>query len=102
MHVAQLFHPFIFSEHNKIVEATLPNMSHGDGSAPKRVCVDTSLGAKFPQQAMGERLLEGCQHQRRISALRLTQEKMDMLRHHYIPDNDKLMALADLFQISRT
>ena len=46
VHVAQLFHSFVFGKHNKIVEATLPNMSHGDGCTPKRVCLGTALGAK--------------------------------------------------------
>jgi hypothetical protein len=45
---------------------------------------------------MGEGLFQSGQYQRRIPALRLAKEKMDMLRHHYITDNDKLMALADL------
>jgi hypothetical protein len=59
-------------------------------------CLGTGLGAEFPQQPMGEGLFQSGHYQRRISALRLAQEKMDMLRHHYITDNDKLMALADL------
>ena len=45
---------------------------------------------------MGEGLFQSGQHQRRISALGFAEEKMDMLRHDYITDNDKLMALADL------
>ena len=100
MHVTQLFHSFIFSGYNEIVEATLPHMTHGDGRTPKRVCLGTGLGATFAQQPMGEGLFQSGQHQRRISALRLAKdkEKMDMLRHHYITDNDKLMALADLLQ----
>jgi hypothetical protein len=47
---------------------------------------------------MGEGLFQGGQHQRRISALRLGEEKMDMLRHDYITDDYKLMVLADLIQ----
>jgi hypothetical protein len=45
---------------------------------------------------MGEGLFQGGQHQRRISTLRLGEEKMDMLRHDYVTGNYKLMALADL------
>src|ERR1700683_1276071 len=45
---------------------------------------------------MGEGLFQSGQHQRRISALRLREEKMDMLRHDYVTDDYKLMALADL------
>jgi hypothetical protein len=71
-------------------------MSHGDGCTPRRVCLGTALGAKFVQQPMGEGLFQSGQYQRRIPALRLAKQKMDMLRHHYITDNDKLMALADL------
>ncbi len=98
MHVAQLFHAFLLGEHNEIVEATLPNMPDGDGCAPKHVCPVTGFGAKFSQQPMGEGLFQRSQHQRRISALRLGEEKMDMLRHDYITDDYKLMTLADLFQ----
>ena len=93
MHVAQLFHAFLIGEHNEIVEATLPNMAHGNGRAPKHFSVDT---AKFAQQPMGEGLFQGGQHQRRISALRLGEEEMDMLRHDYVTDDYKSMTLTDL------
>jgi hypothetical protein len=53
-------------------------------------------GREVVQQPMGEGLFQSGQYQRRIPALRLAKQKMDMLRHHYITDNDKLMALADL------
>jgi len=36
MHVAQLFQAFLLSKNNEIVEAALPNVSHGDGCTPKR------------------------------------------------------------------
>jgi hypothetical protein len=42
------------------------------------------FGAKFAQQSMGEGLLQCGHHQRRISALRLGEEKMDMLWHDYV------------------
>ena len=71
MHVAQLFHALLLGEDNKIKEAALPNVSHGDGCTPKRVYLSTGLGAKFAQQPVGEGLFQGGQHQRRISALRL-------------------------------
>ena len=95
MHVAQLFHPLLLGEHDKIVEASLPNVSHGEGCTPKRVGLGTVFGAKFAQQSMGEGLFQGGQHQRKISALRLAEEKMDVLRHDYITDDYKLMSLAD-------
>ena len=41
-------------------------------------------------------MLQDCQHQRKISALRLGEEKMHMLRHDHITDDCKLMTLADL------
>ncbi len=47
---------------------------------------------------MGEGLFQSGQHQRRIPALRLAHEKMDVLRHDHVTDDDKLMALADLLQ----
>ena len=47
---------------------------------------------------MGEGLFQSGQHQRRIPALRLAHEKMDVLRHDHVTDNDKLMALAHLLQ----
>src|SRR5580700_10414554 len=74
----------------------LPNMSHGEGCAPKRVGPGTGSGAKFAEHPMGEGLLQSGQHQRRISALRLGEEKMDMLRHDYVTDDHKLMTLPDL------
>jgi hypothetical protein len=46
---------------------------------------------------MGEGLFQSGQHQRKISAFRLGEEKMDMLRHDYVTDDYKLMTLADLF-----
>jgi hypothetical protein len=103
MHVAQLFHAPLLGKHNEIVEAALPNVSHGDGGTPKRVCLGTGCGAKFAQQPMGKGLFQGGQHQRRISALRLgklwlNKEKMDMLRHDYVTDDYKLMTLADLLR----
>jgi len=55
MHIAQLFHAFLLGEHDKIVEAALPNVSHSDGSAPKRVYLGTGFGAKFAQQPIGRR-----------------------------------------------
>jgi hypothetical protein len=63
--------------------------------------VCTGFGAKFAQQPMGEGLFQGGHHQRKISALRfgklrLTNEKMDMLRHDHVTDDYKLMTLADL------
>jgi len=90
VHVAQLCRPFFFGEHNEIVEAALPNMPHGDGRAPKHVCAGTGFGSKFSQQPMGEGLLQRGQHQRRISALRFGEEKMDMLRHDYVTDDYEL------------
>jgi hypothetical protein len=42
---------------------TRPNMSHGDGCTPERVCLGTGFGAKFAQQPMGEGLFQGGQHQ---------------------------------------
>ena len=96
MHVAQLFPTLLLGINHEIVEAALPNVSHGDGCAPDWVCLGTGFGAKFAQQPMGEGLFQGRQHQRRISALRLGEKKVDMLRHDYITDDDKLMALADL------
>ena len=98
MHVAQLPHALLLGKNNEIVEAGLPDVSQGEGCAPKRVCLGTGFGAKFAQQPMGEGLFQGGQHQRGISALRLGEEKMDMLRHDYVTDDDKLMALADLLQ----
>jgi hypothetical protein len=96
MHVAQLFHARLLGKNNEILEAALPNVSHSDGGTPKRVCLGTGFGAKFAQQPMGEVLFQGGQHQRRISALRLGEEKMDMLGHDYVTDDYKLMTLADL------
>src|SRR6266436_4756248 len=63
---------------------------------PKSVCLGTGFGAKFAQQPMGEGLFQSGQHQRRISALRLGEEKMDMLRHDHVTDDYKLVALADM------
>src|SRR5215831_4346510 len=97
MHVAKLFHALLLGTNNEIVETALPNVSHGDGCTPKLVCPGAGLGAKFAQQPMSERLFQGGQHQRRISALRLGEQKMDMLRHDYVTDNYKLMTLANLF-----
>lgn len=54
------------------------------------------MGVKLAQQPMGEALFQSGEHQRGISALRLAEKKMDMLRHYYITDNDKLMSLAHL------
>src|ERR1700687_864331 len=96
MHVAQLFHAFLLSKNNENVEAALPNVSHGDGCTPKRVCLGTGFGAKFAQQPMGEGLFQSGQHQRRIPALRLGEEKMDMRRHDQVTDDYKLVALADM------
>jgi len=45
---------------------------------------------------LGEGLFQAGQHQRRISSLRLADEKM--LRHDYVTDDYKLMTLADLLQ----
>jgi len=45
---------------------------------------------------MGEGLFQGGQHQRRISTLRLGEEKMDMLGHDHVTNDYKLMTLADL------
>ena len=45
---------------------------------------------------MGEGLFQSGQHQREISALRLGEEKMDMLRHDYVTDDYKLMTPPDL------
>jgi hypothetical protein len=45
---------------------------------------------------MGEGLFQSGQHQRKISAFRLGEEKVDMLRHDYVTDDCKLMTLADL------
>jgi hypothetical protein len=59
--------------------------------------VGAGFGAKFAQQPMGKGLFQGRQHQRRIPTLRLGEEKMDMLRHDYVTDNCKSMALSDLF-----
>jgi len=96
VHVAQLYHTLLLGKHNEIVKATLPNMPHGDGCTPKRICPGTGFGAKFPQQPMGEGLFQSGQHQRRISTLRLGEEKMNMLRHDHVTDDYKLMTLADL------
>ena len=85
-----------FGEPNKIVEATLPNVSHGEGCTPKRVGLGTGFGPKFAQQPMGKGLFQSGQHQRKISALRLGEKKMDMLRHDYITHDYKLMTLANL------
>ena len=90
MHVAQLFHALLFGNNNEVVEAALPNVSHGDGCTPKRVCLDTGFGAKFSQQPMGEGLFQRGHYQRRISALWLGEEKMDMLRHDHVTDNYKI------------
>lgn len=98
MHVTQLFHALLLGEDNEIVEARLPNMSYGDGRTPKRVRLGTGFGTKFAQQSMGEGLFQGGQQQRRISALRLSEEEMDMLRHDYVTDDYKLMTLADLLR----
>jgi hypothetical protein len=46
---------------------------------------------------MGEGLFQSRQHQRRISAHRLGEEKVHMLRHDYVTDDCKLMPLAHLF-----
>jgi hypothetical protein len=96
MHVAQLFHPLPLGEHDKIVEAALPNVSYGEGCAPKRVGLDTGFGPKFAQQPMGKGLFQSGQHQRKISAFRLGEKKMDMLRHDYVTHDYKLMTLANL------
>jgi len=96
MHVAQFFHAFLLGEHDKIVEAALPDVSNGKGCTPKRVGLGAWVGAKFAQQPMGEGLFQSSQHQRKISALRLGEEKMDMLRHDYVTDDYKLMTLTDL------
>ena len=45
---------------------------------------------------MGESLFQGGHYQRRISPLRLGEQKMDMLRHDYVTDDYKLMTLANL------
>ena len=47
VHVEQLFHAFLFGEHDEIIEATLPNVAHSNGCTPERVCPGTGLGAKF-------------------------------------------------------
>jgi len=95
VHVAQLFHALLLGKNDEVVKAALPNVSHGDGCTPKRVCLDTAL-AKFAQHPMGKGLLQGGHHQRRISPLRLGKQKMDMLRHNHVTGNHKSMVLADL------
>ena len=45
---------------------------------------------------MGKGLFQSGQHQRKISALRLGEKKMNMLRHDYVTHNYKLMTLANL------
>jgi len=56
---------------------------------------------------MGKALFQGGQHERRIPAFRLGEEKMHVLRHDYVTDHSKLMPLADLLhhlqeEIART
>ncbi len=96
MHIAQLFCTLFLAETNEIVEAGLPDVSYGDGRSAKRAGRGSGLGAKLAQQPIGKILFQSGQGQRRISALRLGEEKMDMLGHDYVTDNHKAMALPDL------
>src|ERR1700677_3466549 len=96
MHVAQLFRPLILGKNDEIVEAALPNVSYGDRCSPKRACLGAVLDTKFAQQPMCKCLFQCGQHQRRISALQFSEEKMNMLRHDHVTDNCKLMTMANL------
>jgi hypothetical protein len=58
------------------------------------------MGARsqLPQQAPGETLFQRLHYQRGVAALRFAEQKVHMLGHDDIADDNKMIAAAHLFQ----
>src|SRR5271155_1328714 len=96
MHVTQFFGAFVFRPNIEIVEAFLPDVLRRvvEETVLLRIALPFRLCQHSPRKAEFERL----HHNRRVLLLRFADQKMDMLRHNHISDNDELVATAHLLQ----
>src|SRR5260221_148788 len=87
MHVTQLLHPLLLCEHDEIVKAMLPNMSLGKRNLPQGGLPWIHPGPTPIQQLPCERLFQDLHHHRGIAALRLAEQKMNVLGHQNVSNH---------------
>ncbi len=99
MHIAQLLDPFPRREHVEIVEAFLPHMfrSHGE----QFLLLRHAPRAQRLQHTPREALLHRLHHFRRIALLRFAHQQMNVVGHHNVSHDDKVVTLADSFEHSK-
>jgi hypothetical protein len=88
VHVFQLFRQLPGSPHVEIIEAPLPEMLFGGMTAVSTVC----------EQGPRNALFQYLQDFRRIVFPRFGDEKMDVFRHDYVPDQSEGIFSTDLRQ----
>ena len=87
MHVIQLLNPLLPAPYIEIVEPPLPKTAMHRGVLPQTQLSRRRLPANPPPQPPRHQLLQHLHHHRRIRLLRLTDQQMNVLRHHHIPDD---------------
>jgi hypothetical protein len=100
MDVTQLLQLFLFAQHHKIVKPLLPYVSILYG-LPQTGLLGQVSRPSLAHHLARETLLQNLHDSGNIAAVRLADEKMNVLGHNHIPDHDKLVATTQLLKDSQ-
>src|SRR5271165_5678741 len=89
MHVAQLLNLLLWRGDVEVIEPLLPDPPGGGAGAPLIRGVRMS---GFTVQDLGETFFDHLHHDVRVADFRLRDEKVEVLRHHHISDDQKAIS----------
>lgn len=95
MHVAQFLDALLLGEHVKVIKPRLPKAA---GCSRGEECALASVRFSTDERAAGDGLLERLHCGRKIFALRLGDEQMDVLGHDDVADDAEAVGDARLFE----
>ncbi len=98
MHVIQFLDPLLPAPYIEIIKPPLPETAMHRGILPQTHLSRRRLPTNPPPQPPRHPLLQHLHHHRRIRLLRLPNQQMNVLRHHYIPDDYKPIAPPHLIE----
>src|SRR5580692_11350950 len=98
MHVIHLLVPFLCAPHIEIVEPSLPErLVFPNGSfLPQAFLFRPRAAPPTPVHRSRNPLFQHLHRRARIPHIRLADQQMNMLRHHYIPDQREIVTHSNL------
>jgi hypothetical protein len=98
VHITQFFHPLFLAEHDKVIEAALPDVACFQRRAPQLPLPGVGARTQLAEQTPRKTLFESLHHQRWIGAQGFSHQKVYVFGHHHVANDHKMIATPDPFE----